>query len=157
MMTTKRSFGSVRKLKSGRYQARYTAPGGRTIAAPRTFAAKVHAEAWLVDRLREIDAGTWNLAAATSRRERVMFEDYAKRWIATRQVAGRPIKARTRAHYEGILARELIPAFGSHFLGTVTPADVRSWYAECLTDKPTMRAHTYDLLRTSSRARSPMS
>jgi phytoene dehydrogenase-like protein len=28
-------------------------------------------------------------------------------WLTTRQVAGRPITARTRAHYEGILKRDL--------------------------------------------------
>jgi len=55
----KRSFGNVRKLPSGRFQARYTAPDGGYITAPRTFAAKIHAEAWLSDRLREIDAGAW--------------------------------------------------------------------------------------------------
>ncbi|OBJ24258.1 tyrosine-type recombinase/integrase [Mycobacterium colombiense] len=147
-MTTKRSFGSVRKLKSGWYQARYTAPDGRVITAPKTFAAKIHAETWLGDRLREIDAGIWNPAAATSRREKVTFETYAKEWLASRQVAGRPIKARTRAHYDGILARELLPALGSRYLETVTPADVRRWYAGCLVAKPTMRAHSYDLLRT---------
>ena len=48
-MSGKRSFGSIRKLKSGRFQARFTAPNGAVITAPRTFAAKIHAETWLGD------------------------------------------------------------------------------------------------------------
>ena len=147
-MTDKRTFGSVRKLPSGRHQARYTAPNGAYITAPKTFAAKIHAEAWLIDRRREIDANLWDPAAATRRRERVTLADYAETWLATRQVGGWPIKARTRAHYAGILKRSLLPTFGPRLLTAITPADIRSWYAKTLVDKPTMRAHTYDLLKT---------
>jgi integrase len=146
-LSEKRTFGSIRKLPSGRYQARYTAPTGAYIVAPKTFAAKIHAETWLGDRKREIDANLWDPAAA-QRRPRVIFENYATDWLATRQVAGRPIKARTRKHYEGVLKRELVPAFGARPLTAITPADVRGWHARTLVDKPTMRAHTYDLLKT---------
>ena len=51
----RRGFGSIRQLKSGRYQARYSGPDGKTVNAPDTFAKKLHAEAWLVDRKREAD------------------------------------------------------------------------------------------------------
>jgi hypothetical protein len=147
-MSTKRSFGAIRKLPSGRYQAHYTAPNGAITRAPATFAAKLHAEAWIVDRRREIDANRWDPGAAERLRERVTFDTYATAWLAARQVAGRPIKARTRAHYAGILKRELLPAFGPRLLTAIMPADVRAWYARVLVDKPTMRAHTYDLLKT---------
>jgi integrase len=33
-------------------------------------------------------------------------------------------------------------------LTAITPAEVRTWYAKTLVDKPTMRAHTFDLLKT---------
>ncbi len=55
-MSKRRGFGSIRKLPSGRYQARYTGGGGATIAAPHTFPTKVTAEMWLTDRRRGIDA-----------------------------------------------------------------------------------------------------
>lgn len=135
-MKTKRTFGSIRKLPSGRYQARYTAPNGAYITAPKTFAAKIHAEAWLGDRKREIDANLWNPAAIERRRPRGTFGDYAQQWLETRQVGGRPIKARTKAHYTGILKRSLLPAFGRRELTAITPADVRKWYAKTLLDKP---------------------
>jgi integrase len=147
-MSGQRNFGTIRRLASGRFQARYTTPTGVRVTAPKTFAAKAHAQAWLSDRLREIDTGLWNPQAAQRRRERVTFETYARQWLATRQVAGRPIKDRTRHHYAGILDRELVPAFGSRPLVAISPADIRAWYAKTLADKPTMRAHTYDLLKT---------
>jgi integrase len=147
MAQGKRPFGNIRRLPSRRYQVRYTAPNGNHITAPRTFHTRIDAEAWLADRRREIDAKTWNPNAAT-KPARTTFGHYAAQWLADRQVAGRPIKARTRAHYRGILDRELLPTFGSRPLAAITPADIRDWYAATLTDKPTMRSHAYSLLRT---------
>jgi integrase len=137
----RRGFGSIRRLPSGRYQARYTTGTGTTITAPRTFPTKVSAEMWLTDCRRGIDAQHIEPS-------RVTFEDYAWQWLTTRQSAGRPLKAQTRQHYTGILERELIPAFGPSMLSAITSADVRAWYANALPDKPTMRAHAYSLLRT---------
>jgi hypothetical protein len=45
-MATRRHFGSVRKLPSGRYQASYWHEGERH-AASHTFTAKAAAQAWL--------------------------------------------------------------------------------------------------------------
>ena len=58
-----------------------------------------------------------------------------------------PIRPRTREHYTTILDRFLLPAFGTRPLTAITPQDVREWYADTLTDKPTMRAHCYALLK----------
>jgi hypothetical protein len=55
----------------------------------------------------------------------------------------RPLEARTRDHYQGILDRELLPTFGDRELSTITAANVRAWYASAMVDKPTMRAHSY--------------
>ena len=140
-MAHKRGFGSIRKLKSGRFQARYTGPGGASINAPHTFPTKTAAEMWLTDRRRGIDASHVQATPIT-------FEEYSQTWLASRQSAGRPIKDRTRVHYQGILDRELLPAFGHQALAAITPATVRAWYATALSDKPTMRAHAYSLLRT---------
>jgi hypothetical protein len=56
-MSRKRGFGSIRKLRSGRYQARYGGPGGATVTAPHTFATKVAAEMWRGLALREEGEG----------------------------------------------------------------------------------------------------
>lgn len=140
-MSSKRGFGSIRKLPSGRYQARYTGAGGVTITAPHTFPTKVAAEMWLTDRRRGIDDAK---VVATL----ITFGEYAPTWLATRQSAGKPLKDRTRDHYQGILDRELIPVFKERQLSSITPADVRAWYGDALAGKPTMRAHSYSLLRT---------
>ncbi|MCV7408784.1 integrase [Mycobacterium florentinum] len=142
-----RSFGNIRKLPSGRYHVRYTGPDGSYNTAPQTFAAKIDAEAYLVDRRREIESKLWN-PAAVAKPERVTFGAYASGWLATRQVAGRPIKARTREHYTAILDDHLLPTFGDRQIAGITPKDVRDWHATTLTDRPTMRSHAYSLLRT---------
>ncbi|WP_163685832.1 tyrosine-type recombinase/integrase [Mycolicibacterium gadium] len=145
----KRSFGSIRRLPSKRYQVRFTAPDGSYVTAPATFAARIDAEAYLADRRREIDAKLWNAsAAAVAKPNRITFGAYAAQWLADRQIGGRPIKARTRAHYRAILDRELLPAFGDRPLSAITPADVRAWYGKTLVNHPTMRSHTYSLLKT---------
>jgi hypothetical protein len=51
-------FGGVRKLPSGRYQARY-AHAGAMHAAPATFMAKADALAWLAGVETDIHRGAW--------------------------------------------------------------------------------------------------
>jgi integrase len=143
----KRGFGNVRTLPSGRYQVRFTAPDGSYVTAPKTFAARIDAEAWLTDQRRAIDNKLWN-AAAVAPPERITFGAYAAGWLAGRQVGGRAIKARTREHYGSILDDHLIDTFGGRQVAAIKPKDVRDWYAKTLTDKPTMRSHAYSLLRT---------
>jgi integrase len=143
----KRPFGNIRRLPSRRYQVRFTAPNGSYVTAPHTFAARIDAEAWLADRRREIDTNAYN-PAAIGKPGRVTFGDYAATWLANRHVAGRPIKARTRAHYTAILEAHLLPTFGARPLAAITPSDVRDWHATTLVDRPTMRSHAYSLLRT---------
>lgn len=43
-MTARRAFGNVRKLPSGRYQARHLDPDGQIRPAPQTFERKREAE-----------------------------------------------------------------------------------------------------------------
>ena len=143
----KRQFGSIRKLPSGRYQVRYTGPDGSYVTAPKTFATRIDAEAHLTDRRREIDAEIWNVAAVRGP-EKVTFGVYAAGWLEGRQVAGRPIKTRTREHYQQILDDHLVPVVGARNLNAITPKDVRNWHGSILVDRPTARSHAYGLLRT---------
>jgi integrase len=69
------------------------------------------------------------------------FLDYAEKWLQTR-----PLKPRTRAHYEQLLAVRLAD-FHDVRLGAISPALVRAWYAASGTSAPTARAHAYGLLR----------
>jgi hypothetical protein len=69
---TKRAFGQIDRLTSGRYRARYSDPYGRVADdgrqqrrhdAAHTFAAKAGAEAWLVDERRVLTSGDWTSPA----------------------------------------------------------------------------------------------
>lgn len=150
---SRRTFGRIRKLPSGRFQAAYTGPDGRVHVADSTFAAKIDAEGWLAERRREIDRELWSAPATdsetTAKRNRdLTFGQFAEKWLETRQVKGRPLRPRTREHYRLLLDKHLLPAFGSKPLRSVSPEMVDRWYAKTATAAPTLRAHCYSLLKT---------
>ena len=79
--------------------------------------------------------------------QRTTFGAYAAHWLANRQYASilsRPARASTTGL---ILDVHLLPTFGTRQLAAIR-RHVRAWYAEALVDRPTMRSHTYGLLRT---------
>jgi integrase len=145
----KRYFGSVRQLRSGRYQARYTGPDGITYSAktpegkPLTFDTQGDAEAWLTLRHSEVLRGAW-LPPAEPKAAPIVFGTYAPAWLA-----GRDLADRTVDHYEQLLRDHIIPTFGKVPVASITPAAVREWHAALkATTGPTQRAHAYGLLRT---------
>lgn len=135
---TRRAFGQLRKLPSGRWQAAYTGPDGNRHKAPRTFALEDDAIGWLNIERHKIDLGTWG---AAERSDGVTLRAYAVRWIKQRQ-----LRARTRQHYESMLNRLILPDLGDMKLVTLTPARVREWHSNLGTDTPTRNAHAYSLL-----------
>lgn len=163
MARQRRSFGRLRKLPSGRYQAAYTGPDDRVYSAPSTFAAKVDAEAWLTDRRREIDRELWSPPATAGQAKakksaKVTFGDYSETWLANRMVKGGPLKPRTREHYRKLLDQQILPTFKAMAVRDIGQEDVDSWYACTAVDTPTLRAHAYSLLRTileTARTREP--
>lgn len=138
---TRREFGKVRTLPSGRFQASYIGKDGKRHLAPVTFLTKTDAAAWLDMRHAELLEYRWK-PAPPPEPERVTFGDYAKGWLAERE-----IKPRTRSEYQRLLDRALTPAFGDAELTLITSANVREWYRTLDPGKPTERAHTYQLLR----------
>lgn len=66
---------------------------------------------------------------------------YGKRWIEQRG-----LKPKTVAHYTNLLNRHIVPKLGNIVVSNLRPVHIRDWYAQTLTDKPTMRAHAYQLL-----------
>ena len=104
----KRSFASIEQLPSKRWRVRYTGPTAPIHKAPHTFAARIDAEAFAVAKRRKIDKGQWD-ATDDDKPEPVTFGAYAAALAGNRQVAGRPIKARTREHYQQILDDHLLP------------------------------------------------
>ncbi len=146
VVRSRRTWGSVRKLPSQRYQAAYVGPDLARYNAPSTFASRVEAEAWLM-RIRDAIAdGSWGAETDTVDPpvpRAVTVGEYAEAWLA-----GRDLKPRTRQHYRQILDPRILPTFGPRRLADVTPAQVRLWHAGLDVGKPTIRAHAYALLRT---------
>lgn len=144
-MADRRSWGKLRKLPSGRWQASYVGPDLVRHTAKATYSAKIDAEGWLSDERRLVELHAWT-PPAQREAERiaggVTVAEYAAAWIEQR-----PLKARTRIGYESTLARHITDtSLGRLPLRNVTGAAVRSWYAGLNTAKPTARAHAYQLL-----------
>ncbi|WP_435130369.1 tyrosine-type recombinase/integrase [Actinacidiphila sp. bgisy144] len=137
----RRTFGRVRKLPSGRFQARYRGPDGIDRPAPHTFATKRDADDWLAERQTEVRQPDWRDPDAGN----VPFEAYATAWVKERPLA------QSTAELYGILLRvHLVPTFGRKVLAEITPAAVRTWRRVRLdegTGEPTV-AKAYALLRT---------
>jgi integrase len=138
MSRTRRGFGRLRQLPSGRWQAAYTGPDGRVHKAPRTYVAEIDAEGWLAAERRKIDLGTWG---AVERSDAVTLRDYTKRWLEERQ-----LRPRTRQLYESMLERLILPELGDAKLVTLTPAQIRTWHTALGDEHLTRNAHAYALL-----------
>jgi integrase len=138
MPQTHRHFGRLRELPSGRWQAAYTGPDGRLHRAPRTYAAEDDAIGWLNLERRKIDLGTWGVV---ERSDGVTLRAYADRWVEQRH-----LRPRTRAHYESMLERLILPELGDGRIAALTPAKIREWHSGLGVAKPTRNAHAYALL-----------
>jgi len=139
---TRNRWGKVRALPSGRYQASYVVDGERH-TAPMTFTAREDADAWLSVKRSEIERAEWRPSV---KHAPVTFGDYARDYIETRTVKGRPIKPTTRAGYLQLLDTALKP-FAAVRLDAINPESVRKWYTAALdTGKATTTGHAYRLL-----------
>lgn len=145
----KRTFGNIRKLSSGRYQARYIGADDQTYTARMpdgralTFETRGDADAYLSLRHSEIIRDAWRPPSAPKPAV-VVFGDYAATWLADR-----PLAVRTRESYDYLLRVHINPRFAGAALTDIAPADVRSWYAALgRRTGPTARARAYALLRT---------
>jgi integrase len=119
LMASKRRFGRVRRLPSGRWQARYLGPDGLDRPADRTFATKTDAERWLILTEAEIVRGDWLSPEAG----RTLFEHYAQAWVLERPA----LRPKTLQLYNGLVRLHLVPTFGTLALQDITDPRVRRW------------------------------
>jgi integrase len=136
-----RTWGTLRRLPSGKWQASYTGPDLDRHNAPITYTSKMDAEHWLADERRLIERDEWTTPAerkAANTATRVTLAEYA----AT-VVAERTLKPRTRLHYESLLRLHINDTVGKVPIGALTQAAVRSWHAK-LSGAPA--AHAYGLV-----------
>jgi hypothetical protein len=101
-MTSKRRFGALRRLPSGRWQARYRSAGGGLVTVGKTFATKTDAARFLdsieLDQLR----GVWH-DPLPSQQETVRA--WCRRWLQQHSPSLTPS---TAASYDGLLERVVL-------------------------------------------------
>lgn len=141
------TFGTVTELPSGRFRARYFGKDGRRYKAPTTFTTKQDARAWLSLKQADIIRDEWQPPTTTAKPQKLLFRDYAERWVRNRTVDGEPLKQRTREHYKKLLENQINPVLGNLPVSSITPDDIEQWHAGLDVDTPTLRAHAYSLLR----------
>lgn len=131
-MTSKRRFGAVRKLPSGRWQVRYFTPEGRRITAPATFPTKTEAARYLTSIEHEQLKGVWYDPAPA---QRLTLRSWAHRWLDQHQANLTPSTAES---YRGLLARCVLDrlvdgrqvGLGDLPLASLTPMRIGEWLAD---------------------------
>lgn len=143
---TKRAFGEISQLPSGRYRARYTGPDLGRYSAPMTFVARIDAEAWLVDQEWRISRGEWTRPISTPAppepAEPTLLGSYTKTALARRR-----LRPATVALYDKLLRLAILPTFGEQPVTEITQTDVSDWYAT-QSSTPTQQANAYGLLKS---------
>lgn len=146
---TRRAFGRMRQLPSGRWQASYL-HNGVVFKALATFPTKSSAGHWLqaeedlidLDRRRP---GEWTPPAERAARrqaEKLTLRTYAKTWLDNKTKLAR----RTRDNYQGHLDNHVLPALGDLGLADITPEHVRTWFAGLGNEHETRNAQAYAVL-----------
>ena len=118
-----RRFGNVRKLPSGRWQARYRGPDGLLRSAPEIFGSKRETEQWLTVVESEVLQGDWSDPLAG----RVTLGEYSQRWIVEHRLG-----QRTREEYDRLWRHHIQPYLGRVELAEISTDTIRSWRATLL-------------------------
>lgn len=141
MAKSRRRFGWLRKLPSGRWQASYLGPDGQRRLAPGTFRMRGEAERWMTLVEAELSVGRWT----DPELQRVTLAEFGDRWIAERP----GLRPRTVDLYRWLFGKHVRPLLGSVRLADLDAATVRRWRYDLLDGgvSPTMAAKAYRLLR----------
>ncbi|WP_416963473.1 tyrosine-type recombinase/integrase [Streptomyces sp. Agncl-13] len=123
---SRRGFGRVRKLPSGRYQARYPGPDGVLRPADRTFATTTDADRWLAKKRIEIEDGHW----IDPVEGQTTVRDWSARWLAA---VSPQLKHKTQASYRSLINSLINPALGDRELSSLRPITVTEWVAQMRT------------------------
>ena len=137
----RRRFGSIRRLPSGRYQARYLGPDDVYHPADDTFDTKADAEEWLTLKEAEILEDDWIDPDAGE----ILLSDYGATWIDERP----GLRPKTVSLYRYLLRSHIAPYFPSMTVARLHLATVRRWHKKLLDNgvSPVTAAKTYRLLR----------
>jgi integrase len=112
----------------------------------KTFQRRQDADAFR----RTVEADELRGVVVDVRRSSEQFEDFATDWLATRRRPdGRPLTAATKALYDDLLHRLILPTFGVAKLASIQPPQVRRWHAGIADQVSSLQAaKAYRLMRT---------
>lgn len=138
----RRRFGSVRRLASGRFQARYVDPDGRMQTGPETYRTESDAQRYLDRVEREIQRGFWTADEGLGRRTlRECCEAYLEENPRVGQRWAETCRRNMRLHMVELLDMPII---------NITPPVIRAWHAKALRGSGgrTSISQSYRLMRS---------
>lgn len=141
------NFGSLRLLKSGRYQARYTAPDGKRYSS--TFPDKLSALAWLAENKKAIDLGAWE-SPNTEKETVPTVGELTHHWL---QLVAPGIRNSTLRAYKEVVGLRVLghERLASTPVDKLTPRKVAGWWqdtVEAFPDTAYRNHRAYQKLRT---------
>ena len=143
---------TIRRQRSGRYQASYVGPDKVRHFSTENYHAKADAEGWLRDERRLIEWNEWidprsrnttgasavNVAGPDLQPDVPTFDSYARQWIQNRVTTkGAPLHPRTRVEYLAYLDG-LLASVASRPINEVSATDIARWHG-AHANTPSMR------------------
>lgn len=129
-----RQFGTITKLPSGKYRARYTGPDGRKYSGPNTFYTNSDAHAWLRQEQKLIEFDQWEPPKLRYRSKEDATRtvgDWLRQWLDLQE---HRLKPSTIASYKAVLDRRVLEVQGkaAHLrdvpLTKATRRDFADWW-----------------------------
>lgn len=144
--TSRREFGSMRRLKTGKIQASFKLEG-KTIYGPNAFLTKTEAKQWLSEQKYLLQLGDYKPKVKETT-DTWLFGDYAIRYLELKTSSkGRSLSpayvAKCKQYLSGSLA-----CFAKRPLTAISKSEVDEWWADGLrSGKITSRSNAYRLLK----------
>ena len=138
--SSRSSWGGIRKLPSGRFQAHYRVDGVWRIG-PTTFRTKRDAQIFLAATRADIERGNW----VNPHSGRITLDKYSWSWLDQRT----NLRPRTTELYASLLRRHVLHGLGDIELAKIAPASVRTWHSKLVGAEqpgPSTVAKAYRLL-----------
>lgn len=145
MASTRRTkgAGNVRKLPSGRFQARFVGSDGQRHTAPVTFQTKGDATEWLNAQMKAVRNDSWVAPRKLKIDRNMTLNDFFDHWIPNQDHR----RETTDELYESQWRRLVRESLGTLPLATITEETVARWRRNLDRDTPTQRKQVYSLLR----------
>jgi Phage integrase, N-terminal SAM-like domain len=150
---SRRQFGRIRKLASGRWQSRYPDGLGRDLPAPTTFATKADAATYLAKIQTDMERGEWRDPSLGL----TAFREWAEEWMESNPAK----RATTLARDRTVIETQLMHHLGDQPLAKITPAHIRGCVNVMMsrlapaTVKPTSASSSPSSTRRSTPSSSP--